>query len=304
VGGTATGTINYTFYCNRSDSGTIITSGYAAKFDGVWDMPKTAVDACNYSTAGTYTAKVIVERGNAPPAEARATITVSAQQTLSVSSFAASPSSGTAPLNGVDLTASVGGTATGTINYTFYCNRPDSGTNITSGWAAKFDSVWETTKTMLDVCNYPTPGTYTAKVIVERGNAPPAEARATITISAQQMLTVLARIDGYSQTNVVQVSVGQSVSLGINFTNTGNTAWRFIAGATVWDASGQQVANYSTTLNAPLYPAQQTTVTWSHRVDRSGDYWIQFAIWKATPYISENLMDKKPVPSQKLIVGK
>ena len=118
------------------------------------------------------------------------------------------------------------------------------------------------------------------------------------------MLTVLARIDGYSPTNVVQVSVGQSVSLGINFTNTGNTAWRFIAGATVWDASGQQVANYSTTLNAPLYPAQQTTVTWSHRVDRSGDYWIQFAIWKATPYISENLMDKKPVPSQKLIVGK
>ncbi|PIW67856.1 MAG: hypothetical protein COW10_04385, partial [Candidatus Omnitrophica bacterium CG12_big_fil_rev_8_21_14_0_65_42_8] len=47
--------------------------------------------------------------------------------------------SGTAPLNGVDLKATVSGTAVGTINYTFYCNRSDSGTNITAGWDAKPD---------------------------------------------------------------------------------------------------------------------------------------------------------------------
>lgn len=38
-------------------------------------------------------------------------------------------------------------------------------------------------------------------------------------------------------------------------------------------------------------------------VNQPGDYWLQFGIWKAKPYISENLLDKKPSPSQKLIVG-
>ena len=229
VSGTAQGTINYTFYCNRSDSGTNITSGWDAKFDGVFDNPKIAV--CNYQNAGTYTAKVIAERGSAPPAEARISINVTSspipactqnwqtgvwsacvngQQTrtvtdsnncgtttgkpnqtqscptpsptLSVSSFSANPASGNAPLNGVSLTAAVIGSAQGTINYTFYCNRSDSGTNITSGWNAKFDSVSDNPKTASNVCNYQNAGTYTAKVIAERGSAPPAEAHISISV--------------------------------------------------------------------------------------------------------------------------
>ena len=84
-----------------------------------------------------------------------------------------------APLD-VSLKATVSGTATGTINYTFYADRSDSGTNITSGWAAKFDGVTENPK--IAELNYLSPGTYTAKVIVERGSAPPAEARVTITV--------------------------------------------------------------------------------------------------------------------------
>ncbi|MDP1721484.1 MAG: hypothetical protein Q8L08_10905, partial [Candidatus Nanopelagicaceae bacterium] len=99
-------------------------------------------------------------------------------QSLSVEVIA-NPSKGTAPLNGVSLTATVAGSAQGTINYTFYCDRPDSDTNITSGWGAKFDGVSDNPKTA--TCNYPDPGTYTAKVIVERG-AFQAEARATITV--------------------------------------------------------------------------------------------------------------------------
>jgi hypothetical protein len=83
----------------------------------------------------------------------------------------------------VDLTATVSGTATGTINYSFYCNRSDTGTNITSGWAAKFDGITETPKTATDSCNYWSAGTYTAKVIVERATLA-AEARVTITATA------------------------------------------------------------------------------------------------------------------------
>lgn len=99
--------------------------------------------------------------------------------TLSVS-LTAIPSSGNAPLN-VDLTATVGGTQTGTINYTFYCNRSDSGTNIIPGWIAKYDSTNDNPKTAL--CNYSTAGTYTPKVIVERGSLV-TENRQTVTVTA------------------------------------------------------------------------------------------------------------------------
>jgi len=265
VSGTTTGTINYTFYCNRSDSGTNITPGYDFKKDGTIINPYTVLDVCNYSTAGNYTAKVIVERGglvaesrltinvvvpfnfslsanpsfesivqgelatttvtanlisgisqavsfsasNLPPGATAVfsltscnptcysimkiitnpttppgiyPITISATgggvtktttYTLTVGnlsvSLSANPSSGTAPLSGVDLTATVSGTTTGTINYTFYCNRSDSGTNITPGYDFKKDGTIINPYTVLDVCNYSTAGNYTAKVIVERG---------------------------------------------------------------------------------------------------------------------------------------
>ena len=63
TGGTATGTMNYTFYCNRQDTGTNVTSPYDAKFDDSNNNPETISSLCNYTTAGTYYAKVIVERG-------------------------------------------------------------------------------------------------------------------------------------------------------------------------------------------------------------------------------------------------
>jgi len=127
-----------------------------------------------------YGIHAVDNAGNWAPESSPVKVTVSAP-TLLVS-LMASPSSGPVPLNGVDLTATVSGTATGTINYTFYSDRSDSGTNITPGWAAKFDGVTETPKVAVDVCDYSSPGTYTAKVIVERGNAPPAEARVIITV--------------------------------------------------------------------------------------------------------------------------
>ncbi|MFH1560493.1 MAG: hypothetical protein ABID84_03680 [Chloroflexota bacterium] len=38
-------------------------------------------------------------------------------------------------------------------------------------------------------------------------------------------------------------------------------------------------------------------------MNAAGDYWVQFGVWKQKPYIAENLLDKEPSPSQKLIVG-
>lgn len=113
-----------------------------------------------------------------------------------------------------------------------------------------------------------------------------------------------ARIDTYSPSKTTTVSVGQSVTLSVSFTNAGNVSWLFVAGATVWNARGDQVANYSSTLSSPLAVGQQTTVSWSHSVSQAGEYWVQFGVWKATPFIGENLLDKEPSPSQKLIVGR
>jgi hypothetical protein len=99
-------------------------------------------------------------------------------------SLYASPSRGRAPLRGVDLIVRFNyGTAEGTVNYTFYCDRSDAGTDFTEGPAAKFDGVQvrATTFSARDVCTYETPGKYTAKVIVERGGAL-AEARATVVV--------------------------------------------------------------------------------------------------------------------------
>jgi formylglycine-generating enzyme required for sulfatase activity len=107
-------------------------------------------------------------------------------------SLSANPASGTAPLT-TTLTATAGGTATGTINYTFWWNCTDAGTSVSTVTAAcgdptnatfgaNFDSVNGATQTASTT--YATPGTYSAKVIIERGSAPPAEQRTSITATA------------------------------------------------------------------------------------------------------------------------
>jgi len=79
--------------------------------------------------------------------------------TLSVS-LSANPNSDCSPLNDVDLTASVSGTASGEIIYFFDCtNNGIWERTITSG-----DSVY----TASDLCDYSSAGNYTAKVRVQR----------------------------------------------------------------------------------------------------------------------------------------
>lgn len=106
----------------------------------------------------------------------------------------ANPTSG-APGTNVNLSADVSGTATGTINYTFWWNCNNPTTSVAEAIAAcgdpdgvngnsngiKFDNVNDDPKSVSHIYN--TPGTFTAKVIVERGAAPPDEDRETITIT-------------------------------------------------------------------------------------------------------------------------
>jgi hypothetical protein len=141
--------------------------------------------------------------------------------------------------------------------------------------------------------NITTPGTYVVKVM----NLDGLESNGSDLVITS---AIPARIDSYlpnDPNNPVQVQVGGSTSISVTFTNTGNTDWSFIAGASVWDANGAVVGDYSRTVS--LGAGQQTTVSWSHTVSKAGDYWLQFGVWKD----SQTLLDKKPSPSQRLIRG-
>jgi formylglycine-generating enzyme required for sulfatase activity len=104
----------------------------------------------------------------------------------------ANPASGTAPLT-TTLTATAGGTASGTVNYTFWWNCADAGTSVSTVTAACGDPTNATFGANFDSVNgatqaasttYAAPGTYSAKVIIERGSAPPAEQRTSITATS------------------------------------------------------------------------------------------------------------------------
>jgi hypothetical protein len=123
-------------------------------------------------TAGSYTLTIRGQSG----AIAKTTDVTLEVVNLSVS-LAANPSSGTAPLNGVDLTANVSGSATGTINYKFDCT--SDGT-----WDFEVNNITSTAYTAVDLCNYPSAGNYTAKVRVERDIANVAEGVTQVTVIA------------------------------------------------------------------------------------------------------------------------
>ena len=129
----------------------------------------------------------------------------------------------------------------------------------------------------------------------------PSPSQNLIKVVAQD--NVDAQIVSYSPSSLTQVQVGQSVTLSVTIRNTGNVAWQFIAGASVWNhATGAVVNEYERTLTT-LQPGQQTTTTWSHTVQAAGDYRVQFGAWKQKPFTSANLLDARPSPSQVLIRG-
>jgi len=109
-----------------------------------------------------------------------------------------------APLNGVDAKATVSGTATGDIIYKFDCTN---------------DGTWELTTTQsgetytaVDLCNYPSAGTYTAKVQVTRQGLV-AEDTADIAVVATptQIITkIITKTEKDSETGILMESIVKS----------------------------------------------------------------------------------------------
>lgn len=118
-----------------------------------------------------------------------------AQATTLLVDFSASPSTGLAPLNSVDLSAVVSGTATGTITYRFDC----TGDNV---WDNVYSSA-STSYTAPDLCNYLNPGAYTARAMVERGG-----------LSSQGSIEINVTTSVPVPTSLVLTTLARNVSSG------------------------------------------------------------------------------------------
>jgi N-acetylmuramoyl-L-alanine amidase-like protein/List-Bact-rpt repeat protein len=217
-------------------------------------------------------------------------------------SLAANPTSGTVPVNGVSLTASVTGSTQQTINYTFYCDRTDTGVNITFPYDAKFDGTFTNPLTVSGLCDYPTVGTHTAKVIAEQGLGA-AQSQAQVKVSQVPQTCnslVLARND----------SAGGGLPTASPAKSVGCTSGQYTAGQliqlTAYPAIGWSVGGWNgtqndtstSTMNTMVMPASSTYVsviyaytppTGAVRVDGSldGVPWsgpVSFSLQGPSPY--------------------
>jgi hypothetical protein len=142
--------------------------------------------------------------GFLPPLEVRA------DNTLFVD-ISANPSTGVGSLTGVDLSAFVSGTAQGQITYRFDCTS---------------DGNWDQTQisnntsyTAVDLCNYPSPGNYTATVKVDRENLS-FQGTLAILVENYAVPTVDLKINGSDGT----ISVPYNTAATLSWTSTNATS--------------------------------------------------------------------------------
>lgn len=200
VGGTATGTINYSFWWNCTNASNSVSAVKAACGDpanssigfkkndtNTNPMPTSHV----YSSAGTYTVKVIAERDTAVPATTSVSVVVK-QATLTGTLVATSPVSAGSESH---FTATAGGTAVDTLNYTFWWNCASPGTDYASTVSACGDPVGNSSigdKTHdgindnpLSITHiYPSIGTYYPTVVIQRDGAPAVVAYDSVDVTA------------------------------------------------------------------------------------------------------------------------
>jgi len=110
--------------------------------------------------------------------------------------------------------------------------------------------------------------------------------------------TVAATITGYQPTTKIQVDPGESFTLRFTFRNTGNTAWDFWGGYTIWDANGNVVQDRWSSSSQRVQPNQQGSFQWQTSLSDPGEYWLQFGVWKSR---GSGLLHKAPSPYQNLI---
>jgi hypothetical protein len=113
------------------------------------------------TTVKTYTYTLYCTGSGGTSQTDSVTVIVQAQQTMLVI-LEPLPNTGTAPLTGVDLRATVTGLASGNITYKFDCTSDGSWDFQTTIDGFQY--------TATDLCSYNSAGQYRAKVQIQRGN--------------------------------------------------------------------------------------------------------------------------------------
>ena len=139
-------------------------------------------------------------------------------------------------------------------------------------------------------------GSYTATITISDQKASNTPQAVPVSLIIEPPTTISARIDSYSPSSKVEVDPGQSFTISVTFTNTGNTAWDFLAGASIWDSNGNEVVDdWSGAIR--VQPGQQGSYSWTHTLSTPGEYTLQFGVWKD----QSTLLNAKPSPPQNLI---
>ena len=158
------------------------------------------------SSNTNYTCNLTVTDTHGASASDSANILVKEHHCLTLNvSLLAGPNSGCAPLNDVDLTASVSGTASGSIIYFFDCQNDGN-------WE-KTETRNETSYTVSNLCHYSTAGNYTAKVRVQREG-----------LSAEN--TVQINVNSCPNAPTVNIKAnGSDGPITINYNNSATLSW-------------------------------------------------------------------------------
>ena len=138
------------------------------------------------------------------------------QSTTLYVSVSANPNYGDAPLNNVDLTASISGTSTGTAKFFFDCQNDGNWEKIVSSNSNSY--------TAHNLCNYALGGHYTARVKVERDNLS-VESITVINVSATEptqsgTLTIEKTVRNVSDNTGFASSISADPGETISFTIT------------------------------------------------------------------------------------
>lgn len=215
VEGSATGPITYKVDCTSNNSWDRVVGNTT-------ENPITISDACDYPSAGDFMATVQVERQNLQ-FEGTVAIAVSSaapppSPTISVS-LSASPNSGPVPLNDVDLTATVSGTATGNILYQFDCDNNGSFEHV--------NTVDTSSYAIADVCDYVSAGIHTARVRAGRQGVS-SEATTPISVSTAPVSnrTLFIDLSANPNSGIAPLS-GVSLTAAVSGTATGPIKYKF-----------------------------------------------------------------------------
>ena len=157
----------------------------------VLDQPASAISfkaSHIYSTVGTFYPKALVIHAGITKA---ASATMEVVKPTLTAGLIINPTTAEGAAKPATLTASAGGTATGSVNYTFWWNCNVAGTNIadlTNSCGSPYDSskgakYTENSNQKIVTHDYIQAGTFYPKVVVERGSADPQEARSRIAIN-------------------------------------------------------------------------------------------------------------------------